>query len=317
MKILRNVSVILLTVSLFFGVSSTALAASAVSLGAANNFAVLAGSAITNTGSSVISGNLGLSPGSAVAGFPPGLVSGSQNVANALAVTAQTDLVTAYNALGAQSGTNTIAGDLGGQTLTPGVYTSMSSIGLTGSLTLDGGGNQNAVFIFQAGSTLTTASNSSVNLINGAQACNVYWQIGSSATLGTNSSFVGNILAMTSITLTTGTSVNGRILARNGAVTLDNNNISITSCAPVVVPPVVVPPVVVVPVVNPTSTSTPVVTLVQPLPQASSTPVIYSLPYTGVDPSSSNLSWQLIVLVVSSLLLIAISNRKIGSWNIK
>jgi hypothetical protein len=124
-----------------------------------------------------------------------------------------------------------VSADLGGQRLTPGVYRSASSLGLTGALTLDGQGNANAVFVFQAGSTLTTASASSVNLVNGAQTCNVFWQVGSSATLGTASSFRGSILALTSITATTGATVDGRLLARNAAVTLDTNTITRSRCA--------------------------------------------------------------------------------------
>jgi hypothetical protein len=124
-----------------------------------------------------------------------------------------------------------VSGDLGGQTLTPGVYKSSSSIGLTGALTLDGQGNTSAVFIFQVGYTLTTASASHVNLIDGAQACNVFWQIGSSATLGTSSVFAGNIFAYTSISINNGVDLAGRALARNGAVTLINDTITAAQCA--------------------------------------------------------------------------------------
>jgi hypothetical protein len=146
-------------------------------------------------------------------------------------------LTTAYNTAAAQAPTGTVSADLGGQTLTPGVYNSATSLGLTGALTLDAQGNANAVFIFQAGSTLTTASASSVNLVNGAQACNVFWQIGSSATLGTASTFRGSILALTSITATTGATVDGRLLARNGATTLDSNTVTRAQCAAPAPPP--------------------------------------------------------------------------------
>jgi hypothetical protein len=210
---------------------SSAQAAPPVPLGTADNFAVLAGSAVTNTGPTVVTGDLGLSPGTSVTGFPPGTVNGTQHVTDAVAGQAQTDLTTAYNDAAAQAPTGTVSADLGGQTLTPGVYNSASSLGLTGALTLDAQGNANAVFIFQAGSTLTTASASSVNLVNGAQACNVFWQVGSSATLGTTSTFRGTILALTSITLTTGATVDGRVLARNAAVTLDTNTITRSTCA--------------------------------------------------------------------------------------
>jgi len=151
---------------------------------------------------------------------------------------AKTDLVTAYNQAAAATPTQVVGTvDIGGQTFGPGVYNSGSSIGLTGTVTLDARGDSSATFIFQAGSTLTTASASQVSLINGAQSCNVWWQVGSSATLGTNSNLRGTILALTSITVTTGVSIDGRALARNGAVTLDTNSITVpSSCsgAPVV-----------------------------------------------------------------------------------
>jgi hypothetical protein len=203
-----------------------------VGLGTAGNFAVLAGSTVTNTGPSVISGSVGLSPGSAVTGFPPGIVlAGTTQIANGVALQAKNDLVTAYNDAAGRSSTATVSGDLAGRTLTPGVYTSASSLGLSGQLTLDAQGNPAAVFIFQAGSSLIVGSGSQVNLIGGAQACNVYWQVGSSATIGTSSSFVGNILALTSITMTTGATLQGSALARNGAVTLDTNTITQATCA--------------------------------------------------------------------------------------
>jgi Ice-binding-like len=228
---LDGMGLLLLALVVTLALASSARAAAPVPLGTADNFAVLAGSTVTNTGPTVVNGDLGLSPGTSVTGFPPGTVNGTQHITDAVAAQAQTDLTTAYNDAAAQAPTGTVSADLGGQTLTPGVYNSASSLGLTGALTLDAQGNANAVFIFQAGSTLTTASASSVNLVNGAQACNVFWQVGSSATLGTASTFRGTILALTSITVTTGATVDGRVLARNAAVTLDTNTITRSRCA--------------------------------------------------------------------------------------
>jgi hypothetical protein len=209
--------------------SSTA-AATAVDLGTARSYGVLAGQSVTNTGPSVISGDLGVSPGTAVTGFPPGTVLGSVRVANALALQAQSDLTTAYNVLAGQPSDELISADLAGRTLTTGVYTASTSMGLSGELTLDAQGDPSAVFVFQAGSTLTTASASRVTLTNGAQACNVFWQVGSSATLGTASTFKGTIVALTSISATDAASIVGRLQARNGSVTLINNTITRPTC---------------------------------------------------------------------------------------
>ncbi|MEU5891568.1 ice-binding family protein [Streptomyces sp. NPDC047461] len=210
--------------------------ATPVPLGTAGSFAVLAGSAVTNTGPSQITGDLGVSPGTAISGFPPGIVAGTQHSADAVALQAKLDLVTAYNNAAGQAADVTYPSapdpvELGGRTLDPGVYKAPISAAITGTLTLDAHGDPNAVWVFQVGSTLTTASASEVSLVNGASPCNVYWQIGSSATLGTNSTFVGTILARTSITVTTGADIDGRALARSGAVTLDSNTIDRGTCA--------------------------------------------------------------------------------------
>ncbi len=201
--------------------------ADSVNLGTAGSYSVLAGSTVTNTGPSVLAGNLGVSPGCAVTGFPPGSVGGTINACNAPAAKAQSDLTAAYNMAKGLTPTATLTGkDLGGMTLTPGVYFFASSAQLTGTLTLNTLGNPNAVFVFQIGSTLTTASGSSVIFSSSLTDKNVFWQVGSSATLGTTTKFTGNILALTSITLTTGASIGcGSALAINGAVTLDNNKI--------------------------------------------------------------------------------------------
>ncbi len=215
-------------------VPSPAHAAEApVALGTDTGYAVLGGSTVTNTGPSVINGDLGLSPGTSVTGFPPGTVHGVQHVADATAAQAQSDLTAAYNDAAGRTPTTTLTspGDIGGTTLTPGVYRAASSLNLTGTVTLDAQGDPNAVFIFQIGSTLITAPASNVSLVNGAQACNVFWQVGSSATIDTTSSFKGSILALTSITVNTGAVIEGQALARNGAVTLDTNTITRAACA--------------------------------------------------------------------------------------
>ncbi|HEY5910659.1 MAG TPA: Ig-like domain-containing protein, partial [Verrucomicrobiae bacterium] len=196
-----------------------------VPLGSVTTFGVLAGSTATSTGATTVNGDLGLSPGTAVTGFPPGLVTGTTHLGDPVAAQAQLDLTVAYNdAAGRTVGAIGVAGNLGGQTLTPGLYTSTSSLEISsGDLTLDAQGDANAVFIFQMASTLTTTSGRQVILSGGAQAANIFWQVGSSATLGTASVFKGNILALVSITVTTGAAVEGRLLARTGAVTLDSN----------------------------------------------------------------------------------------------
>jgi hypothetical protein len=240
-----------------------------VGLGTADNFAVLAGSTITNTGPTTITGDVGLHPGTAVTGSGTMTINGTLHVADGVAEQAKTDLVLAYNdAAGRTPGT--IATELGGQTLTAGVYNSADgTFGITGTLTLDAEGDPGAVFIFQTGSTLVTASASNVSLLNGAQACNVFWQVGSSATLGTNSTFSGNILALTSITLTTGATVDGRVLARNGAVTLDTNTITRAVCAAPEPTPTPTPTPAPTPAPTPTPTPTPEPT---PTPTATPTP---------------------------------------------
>lgn len=206
--------------------------AQTVPLGAASSFSVLGASAVTNTGPTVLGADLGISPNNAtsVTGFPPGIVLGATHFADAVALQAQNDLTAAFTTITTQRpcGT-TISADLGGTTLAPGVYCTppATSIGLTGTLTLDAQGDPNAVFIFKVGSTLTTASASRILLINGGSSCNIFFQIGSSATLGTGTSFLGNILAQDSITVTTGAGTNGRLLARTAAVTLDTSTVSV------------------------------------------------------------------------------------------
>lgn len=198
-------------------------------LGTADTFAVLAGSAITNTGPTQLWGDMGVWPGTAISGFPPGIVTnGVVHNSDGVAMQAQADVTTAYNALAGEFVTRDLTGqDLGGLTLQAGVYNFSSSAFLTGTLTLDAQGDPNARFDFLMGSTLITASDSHVRIINGGDDCNVYWKVGSSATLGTNSDFAGHILALTDITLTTGATIlDGSALARNGEVTMDSNMVS-------------------------------------------------------------------------------------------
>jgi hypothetical protein len=218
------------SVSLLNGVLGTGIIEPPVGLASAGTFRVLAGSTVANTGPTSVDGDLGVSPGSACTAFPapcsgggPGTLTGTIHAGDATAATAQSDLTVAYNnAAGRPPGTS-VAGNIGGQTLAPGVYTSTSTLAISsGDLTLTGLGNSNAVFIFQIASSLTVTTGRRVILAGGAKASNVFWQVGSSATLGTNCFFVGDIMAQASITLQTGASLEGRALARTGAVTLDS-----------------------------------------------------------------------------------------------
>ena len=216
--------------TLAFG-ASPAWSATAPNLGTAAAASVVAGSAVTNNGSSTLSGNLDLYPGTAVTGFPPGVVGGTQNIGGPTggpANVAANDVTSAYLQVKAAPTTAVMNTDLGGQSLTPGVYSASSGMSLTGTLTLVG--DASSVFIFQAVSTLITAPGSRVVLSGGVQACNVDWQVGSSATIGTTTSFVGNILALASISMNTGATLEGRALAQTGAVTLDDNTITSPTC---------------------------------------------------------------------------------------
>ena len=236
-------SLAFVTLLLTVGLLNSALAQTAPTLGTAQSFAVLGYSTVTNTGSSVITGDLGVSPGTAVTGFPPGVVAGgSIYAADTVAQQAQTDATTAYGDMTSQACTTSysVPTDLGGMTFVPGVYCFASSAALTGTVTLNANGNAGSVFIFRMGSTLITASNASVALIGGAQRCEVFWQVGSSATFGTGTSFIGTVIALASVTLDTGAMLSGSALALNGAVTLDSNTVTVSSCA---APPVNAPPV--------------------------------------------------------------------------
>lgn len=217
------------TVGAIFGsatvlVTPTVVTPPAFPLGAADPYGILAGTAVSCITGGFIDASIGISPGSTLNGFGPCTYSGVANLGNANALNAQNALTTAYNTLAGLPcpPANAIVANLGGTTLAAGVYCTAIGIGVTGTLTLDGGGDPNATFVFQAGSSLTTAGN--VVLINGAQARNVYWQVGSSATIGSGSQWQGNILALSSITLVDSATLLGRALARNGAVSLGTNN---------------------------------------------------------------------------------------------
>jgi hypothetical protein len=291
--------IVITLVGLSFQVSARSLAAVAPGLGTAGSFAVLGGSAVTNTGPSVLNGDLGVSPGTATSGFPPGTFTGALHSADAVALQAQTDVTTAYNALAGQPcDTNLTGQDLGGLTLIPGVYCFTSSAQLTGALTLNAQGNSDSVWVFQVGSTLTTASNSSVSIINGGSGpvCNLYWQVGSSATLGTTTAFKGNILALTSITLNTNANLVGRVLARNGAVTLDSNTVSGAGCAAASQ-------------VTATITQTPQNTWT-PTPKGTLLPAVTGMPGAGGAPIQNEVSpWSIVFVVGFGLLALFLGVR--------
>jgi hypothetical protein len=285
------------TAALMIVGASTADAATPVGLGTAASYAVLAGAGVTNTGPSVISGDLGTSPTAAVTGFPPGLVNnGTIHAADAVALQAQSDLTTAYDQASAEPISANVAADITGSTLAPGVYKASSALALNGTVTLDGGSDPDAVFVFQAPSTLITGSGSRVALIN-VNPCNVFWQVGSSATIGTSTTFVGTVLALTSISVQNGATVSGRVLARNGAVTLDDNVITANDCSPrttttpvgdggVVVPPIVIP----IPSIPglPSIPGVPPVITIPGLPGLPGTPPTSSVPTAPAVPPTSD-----------------------------
>jgi hypothetical protein len=207
------------TISIFLLLTMCAFAETTVPLGTAANFGVLAYSTVTNGGPTVVAGNVGTSPGTSITGFPPGIVTppSAKHAGDGVAAAAEADLATAFANAASQPFTTSLTGqDLGGLTLTPGVYNFSSSASLTGTLILNGAG----LYIFQIGSTLITAVGSAVVTENGALASNIFWQVGSSATLGSGTTFVGNILASASITNNSSGTMDGRMLALNGAVTL-------------------------------------------------------------------------------------------------
>ncbi|MDP9093152.1 MAG: ice-binding family protein [Actinomycetota bacterium] len=253
---------------------------SPIDLQTAATYAILAGSTITNTGLSVVHGDIGLSPGTSVTGFGPGSQpNGTQHIADAEALQAKADLTSAYNVAAGRALTATVSADLGGQTLVAGVYVG-ATLAITGTLTLDAQNNPAAVFVFKSADTLITASSSSVAMINGGDPCNVFWQVGSSVTLGTGSTFVGTAMALTSITANTSATITGRLLAQTAAVTLDDNLIQSPACtatpptsssgAPSTTPPVTTPPVTTPPVTSPAVTTPPATSPAATSPQVTS-----------------------------------------------
>jgi hypothetical protein len=277
-----------------FGGAYLVAAATAPSLGSAASFAVLGGQAVTNTGPTTITGDLGVSPGSSITGLASITLIGATHAADAAALQAQNDLLGAWNALTSEACTGTNVA-LSGATLTPGVYCYTSAALLTGTLTLNGAG----VYVFKMVSTLTTAAGSSVALIGGAEPCSIFWQIGSSADLFPRTTFAGNLLALTSITLQTGTSVSGRALARNGAVTMDTNTVSAATCAGVPNPSASASPS---PSASPSASASP---SPSPVPSAA---VIPTLPPTVTDaapPQGGSSPWLLVLALwaVSGLAL--------------
>jgi hypothetical protein len=299
-----------------------------VGLGTAAFYSVLAGTpAVTNTGATTIDRDLGIHPATSVTGFPPGIVGGTIHAGDAVALQAKSDLTVAYLDAASRPLTATHA-VLGGLTLVDGVYNSgTATLDLTGTLTLDGQNDPNSVWIFQAQSDLITASTSSVSFIRGGSPCNVFWQVTSSATLGSNSNFVGTILALQSVTLANGVTVNGRTLARNGNVTLINDTFITSTCTglSVAIPPVLIPPTrppftiapsatpAVAPTATPIGAATPAVApTATPAAAPAGTPVVagvQTLPSTSTDAPLSPL--VMLVLAMAGIGLFLLIRRPI------
>jgi hypothetical protein len=295
--------------SLMVGGTANAAIVPTVPLASSANYSVLGGQTVTNTGPSVLNNSVGVSPGTAITGFPPGIVTPPAIVdanATATAAQAQADLTAAYLDAAGRPLNATTTADLSGLTLVGGVYAgpSKSPLSLTGTLVLDGEGDPNSVFIFQTDSTLITGSASTVSLINGAQECNVFWQVGSSATLGTGSVFAGNILALSDISVTTGVTVHGRALARNGQTTLDSDVFTSPTCD--LTTAVTTTTAVAAATTAPADTTTPAAATTAP--GGGTTPVAGTIPRTGSQAETTLL--LAVVALVLGAFAISVARRK-------
>ncbi|HZJ05807.1 MAG TPA: ice-binding family protein [Nocardioidaceae bacterium] len=293
---------------------SAQAAATPIDLGTAEPFAVLAGQTITNTGTTTITGDIGISPGSSLTGGPPLMIlNGTSHVADTVALGAQAALGNAFDTAAGQTPATAIPSELGGSTLAPGIYSS-GVFTITNTVTLDAGNNRDAIFVFQSAATLIAASGSHVALINGAQPCNVFWLVRSSATLNTTADFKGNILALTDISLFTRATVDGRLLARNGAVTLDANTITRSTCQ---VSPTPTPTTTATATPLPTATATPLPTVISPSPQVTAIP---SGPVSTGDGSTSGggngglglLAGVLVFAGVGGATVVAVRRRRLN-----
>lgn len=274
-------------------ISSSSAANPVIRQGSTTSYGVLGASTVTNTGITSITGtaggDVGLSPGTSYTGSASVTRSGADHITDVAAATAQVDLVIAYGDLSIPSTTTLAASDLTGQVILPGSYTTAAGIfANSGAVTFDAQGDSTAIFIMRAASTVITSPSSTMTLLNGAQACNVYWQVGTSATVGVNSTFIGHVYALTSVTANTGSTINGQLLARTGAVTLDTVRIVNNACT-TPVPVVTATPA---PVATPVVTATPVATAT---PVITATPVVTSTPVVTYNPLAPRVSSTLCI----------------------
>jgi len=292
------------------GVTASAAGPAPVNLGSADAFAILAGTpSISNTGASSVNGDVGIHPAAAITGFPPGVINGAQHAADAIALQAKNSLTAAYNDAAARPVSSVVAAGALSGTLVGGVYNSGASIlSIAGTVTLDGQNDPTSVWIFQAQSSMVIASGSVVAFINGAQPCNVFWQVTSSASLGSTSTLSGTIMALDSITMANGVTLNGRALAQTGTVTLINDNISRVTCAAVSTTPVptfgptpgpATPAPTVAPSAAPVATATPIGTTIRTLPSTAT-----------IDDDYTFVILALVVIIFVILYMVARARRR-------